>query len=106
MGTASDQEANLLHRAEDAVIRDPEIMGGELCLRGTRMPVYMVAAARASGQSVADLVQSYPSLTPQLIELATVYAAAHPPPKDVPEPPWRHSRPVDRQSIPKLKGKN
>ncbi len=94
-----EDRIRLLQQAEKAVVEVPDILGGEPCLRGTRMPVYMVAAAREAGTPVADMRRSYPSLTPELIELACIYAAAYPRRGRPPEPAWRKAKPVERVSI-------
>jgi uncharacterized protein (DUF433 family) len=49
---------------------DPKIMGGKPVIRGTRVPVELVLRKLAEGASVEELVDGYPSLTPQDIEAA------------------------------------
>jgi uncharacterized protein (DUF433 family) len=52
-------------------------MQGEPCVRGTRIPVYVVAAiARAKGRNEA--IATYPSLSLAQVELAELFAQAHP----------------------------
>lgn len=66
-----------LHEAEEAVQSRKDVMQGEPCVRGTRIPVYVVAAiAKAKGRNEA--VATYPSLTLGQIELAEMFAQAHP----------------------------
>lgn len=67
-----------LRRARQLVITDPEIMGGDPVFRGTRVPVHMIAGLIGQGTSDADLLQSYPRLTAEMIRLAPIYAAAYP----------------------------
>jgi uncharacterized protein (DUF433 family) len=98
-----ESRVRLLRQAEDAVIEDPEILAGEPSLKGTRMPVYMVAAMREAGMSVEEMVRSYPSLTTDLVERACIYAAAHPKRGRPTEPIWRKSKPVEQVSVPKRK---
>ena len=61
------------------VIEDPEILSGTPVIKGTRVPVYDVAAAVESGTSKDRILKSYPSLKDWQVELATVYARAVPP---------------------------
>ncbi len=66
-----------LFEAEEAVTSIPAIMQGEPCIRGTRIPVYMIAnLAKASGREEA--ARAYGSLTEKQINLACVYATARP----------------------------
>lgn len=54
---------------------DPAIAHGKACIRGTRIPVAVVLANLAAGESEARLLGSYPSLTPAAIRAALAYAA-------------------------------
>jgi uncharacterized protein (DUF433 family) len=67
-----------LREAEAAVSRDAEVMGGADVLRGTRVPVHDVAASVGASEPVERIRDAYPSLTDRQIELAIIYAAAHP----------------------------
>ncbi len=66
-----------LCEAEEYIVRDSDILQGEPCLKGTRIPAYMVAAL-AKEQSVKNIQKAYPSLTLEQIEAARIYATAHP----------------------------
>jgi uncharacterized protein (DUF433 family) len=66
-----------LQSAEALVTRDAEVLGGEPCIRNTRIPVYVVAAlATQHGRETARA--TYSSLTANEIELAELYAKANP----------------------------
>jgi len=67
-----------LTRARAAVTEDPDILGGMPVIKGTRVPVYDVAASVAAGIPLSRIKSSYPSLTDELIELAILYAKAAP----------------------------
>ncbi|KAF0224570.1 MAG: hypothetical protein FD176_1154 [Rhodospirillaceae bacterium] len=67
-----------LNLARRAVTSNPDIMGGELVIKGTRVPVHSVAAMVEQGASVADILAGYPSLSSEQIELAVIYASAYP----------------------------
>jgi len=72
-------EHDKLTRARTAVTEDPEILGGTPVIKGTRVPVYDVAASAAAGVPMRQIQDAYPSLTRELIELAILYAKATPP---------------------------
>ncbi|MGA2715551.1 MAG: DUF433 domain-containing protein [Bryobacteraceae bacterium] len=54
---------------------DPAICGGDLCARGTRVPVTVILDNLAEGSSRDEIPRSYPSLRPEHIEAALAYAA-------------------------------
>ena len=54
---------------------DPTVCRGQACIRGTRIPASVVLDNLAEGLSTADILKSYPSLTPQAIQAAVAYAA-------------------------------
>jgi uncharacterized protein (DUF433 family) len=69
------------------VVEDPEILSGTPVIKGTRVPVYDIAAAVDAGTPKERILKSYPSLKDWQVELAPVYAKAVPPrgrPKRVP----------------------
>ena len=53
------EEAEARHLLQEAVWTDPDRMGGQPCLRGTRFPVAQVLAELASGQSVNSIAALY-----------------------------------------------
>jgi uncharacterized protein (DUF433 family) len=65
-------------KAHAMVVEDPEIMGGTPVIRGTRVPVHLVAEMHRQGASVEEILEGYPSLTPEHIALAELYVQAHP----------------------------
>jgi uncharacterized protein (DUF433 family) len=68
-----------LMRARELVVEDPEILGGTPVIRGTRIPVYDIAASIAAGHEVGRVKAAYPELDDERIELASLYAQANPP---------------------------
>ena len=46
--------------------------------KGTRIPVYGIAAMLDAGATAEDLLSGYPKLTERLLDLARIWAAAHP----------------------------
>jgi uncharacterized protein (DUF433 family) len=87
-------------RDDEAVVEDPEIMSGEPCIKGTRIPAFMIADMRAAGILVEEILRSYPTLTPDLIKGACEYAATHPRPRPA-EPIWRKTKPIRKISVPR-----
>jgi len=67
-----------LAAARDLVVTDPEVLGGECVIRGTRIPVYDVAASVSAGAPTDRILAAYPSLDTDKVELATIYAQANP----------------------------
>ncbi|HEX4065376.1 MAG TPA: DUF433 domain-containing protein [Acidobacteriaceae bacterium] len=67
-----------LEKACAQVIADPEILSGMPVIRGTRVPVYDVAASVVAGIPMEEILSSYPSLNREQVELATLYAEANP----------------------------
>ena len=66
-----------LRRARALVRSDPEVMGGDPVFQGTRVSVHMIANMLTLGDGENDLLESYPSLTVEMIRLAPLYAAAY-----------------------------
>ena len=64
--------------------------------RGTRVPVHLVAELVAQASKPAELIESYPRLTAEMIRLAPVYAAAYPLRGRPRNQPWRDRKPVHR----------
>jgi len=54
---------------------DPEIMGGQACIRGLRIPVATVVKLVASGMTTEEILKEYPMLEPEDIKEALQYAA-------------------------------
>src|SRR5262249_3685766 len=64
-------------QAEGLIVRDPKVLGGEPCVKGTRIPAYLVGAlARKHG--VVEAQTTYPSISRQTIELVALYVEANP----------------------------
>ena len=76
---AVDERLRQLTKARQMVIEDPEILSGTPIIKGTRIPVYDIAASLDSGTPVERILKSYPSLKEWQVELASLYARAVPP---------------------------
>lgn len=53
----------------------PEVMMGKPCLRGTRIPVYLVLEKLAAGETSEIILAAYPQLRPEHIRASLEYAA-------------------------------
>ena len=58
------------------IIRDKEICGGEPVFRGTRVTLRTVLASLADGDSVEQIVESFPTITEQQVKAVIAFAAA------------------------------
>jgi uncharacterized protein (DUF433 family) len=54
---------------------DPRVCGGKPVIRGTRIPVAVVVAQLAEGQTWQDLLRGYPELSDEDIRAALEYAS-------------------------------
>jgi len=72
------EQMDRLAAAREMVVSDPDTLGGVLVIRGTRVPVYDVAASVAAGLPVKRILAAYPSLDAGRVELAAIYAEANP----------------------------
>jgi uncharacterized protein (DUF433 family) len=54
---------------------DPQICGGSLCARGTRVLVNNILDSLAEGATREEILRSYPTLVPEHVEAALAYAA-------------------------------
>ncbi len=59
----------------ERVVIDPDIHHGELCIRGTRIPVAMIVGSLADGMSFEEILREYPQLSEEDIRAALAYAA-------------------------------
>ena len=67
-----------LRAARNLIISDPHVLGGTPVVRGTRVPVYDVAASIKAGINIDRIISSYPALDRNAVELVTLYAEANP----------------------------
>ncbi|MEQ8965260.1 MAG: DUF433 domain-containing protein [Azospirillaceae bacterium] len=67
--------------------RDPGIFNGEPIVAGTRVPVAVIAGRLEAGESPDDLAEDYPTIPPEVVEVATLFARAFPR-RGRPPRPW------------------
>lgn len=60
----------------DRISINPNIHHGVACVKGTRIPVYLLVRMMANGDSIEDLLEEYPSLTREDILASLDYASA------------------------------
>jgi uncharacterized protein (DUF433 family) len=59
----------------DRITFDRNIMAGQACIRGMRVPVSLVLNLVANGKTVAEIIEDYPYLEPEDIRQSLQYAA-------------------------------
>ena len=52
-----------------------DVMMGKACLKGTRVPVYLVLEKLGAGETTEQILAAYPQLTKDHISAALKYAA-------------------------------
>jgi uncharacterized protein (DUF433 family) len=52
-----------------------DVMMGKPCLKGTRIPVYLILEKIASGETSEIILAAYPQITPEHIKASLEYAA-------------------------------
>jgi len=62
----------------DRITKTPGVGGGDACIQGHRIPVWVLVGYRRLGRTDADLLQAYPSVQQADLDAAWQYAAAHP----------------------------
>ena len=54
---------------------DPEVMGGQPCIRGLRIPVSLIIRLIASGKKMERIIEDYPELEEEDLRQSLEYAA-------------------------------
>jgi uncharacterized protein (DUF433 family) len=88
------RELKRLYKAQRIAVSDPEIMGGTPVYRGTRIPIDLIATMLAQGASTEEILEGYPALNLEQVELAPLYAAAFPRRGRPISRPWAKQKPV------------
>lgn len=60
---------------DERIVTDPAVLLGKPIVRGTRVPVYLIAGLVEAGQTPEEVVDDYPDLTVEDVEAAVAYAA-------------------------------
>jgi uncharacterized protein (DUF433 family) len=91
---ALDRNLKRLERAESIIVSDPEIMRGTPVYRGTRIPVELVADMLSQGTKPEEILEGYPGLNLEKIELAPLYVQAFPRRGRPASRPWAKRKPI------------
>jgi len=67
-----------LNNAWRGISKVSGVCGGEACIEGTRVPVWILVSYRQLGVQDSDQLYNYPTLTALDLVSAWTYAAAHP----------------------------
>jgi uncharacterized protein (DUF433 family) len=89
-----DRDLKRLERAASVVVSDPEVMRGTPVYRGTRIPVDLVASMLSQGASPEEILDGYPALDREKIDLAALYVRAFPRRGRPAARPWAKRKPV------------
>ena len=61
----------------DRIWKRPDICGGDACIRGHRIPVWVLVNYRRLGAPDEEILKDYPDLTAADLQAAWEYAAAN-----------------------------
>lgn len=57
------------------IVVDPELCGGEPCIKGTRIPIHIILSHMAAGDTEENILKNFPGITHQDILACLEYAA-------------------------------
>jgi uncharacterized protein (DUF433 family) len=101
MNTSEDTNA----KRDDTIVSNPEILGGMPVTKGTRVPVYDLAASVKAGIPRDRILAAYPTIKEYHLDLAVAYAEANPlQRRALGLPPWPSAALVRSGQIPRRKG--
>ena len=66
-----------ISRSEHGITRIAGVCGGDPCIKGTRLPVWVLYQAKLAGVPDAEILESYPFITPNDLKNAWRYAQDH-----------------------------
>jgi uncharacterized protein (DUF433 family) len=61
---------------QDRIVRDPQIVGGEPVLKGTRVTLKTVLGSLAEGATTEQILADFPTLSEEDVRAAIAFAAA------------------------------
>jgi uncharacterized protein (DUF433 family) len=70
--------AQSLSNTWQGVEKNPRVMGGDACIRQTRIPVWLLVSLQRQGASEAYILEDYPTLSAADLVNAWLYAETHP----------------------------
>ena len=57
------------------LVADAAVCGGQVCVKGTRIPASLILGAMAGGDTIDDLLRGYPSLTREDVSAVLAYGS-------------------------------
>jgi len=60
---------------KDRIISEPNICGGEPCIKGTRIPVHIILSHLAAGDDFNTILKNFPRITIEDIKACLEYAS-------------------------------
>jgi uncharacterized protein (DUF433 family) len=98
-------QRRLANLARDLVTTDPEILGGIPVIKGTRVPVYDLAASVQEGIPRDRILAAYPTINEHHLDAAVAFAEANPLQRRTRRlSPWPSATLVKSGQIPRRKG--
>jgi uncharacterized protein (DUF433 family) len=67
-----------LSNGSRGITKTPDVCGGDACIDGTRLPVWLFVSLRSQGANDAELLQFYPHLSAADLVNVWAYAEAYP----------------------------
>jgi uncharacterized protein (DUF433 family) len=64
---------SVVYWSVDMITKTDNVCGGSACIKGTRIPVWVLVNYSRLGQTVEQIAEGYPSLRPADIESALAY---------------------------------
>lgn len=89
-----DEDLKRLERARNLIVCDPEIMRGTPVYCGTRIPVALIADMLSQGANCEEILEGYPRLDREKVELASLYVQAFPRRGRPVSRPWAKRKPI------------
>ena len=84
-----------LARARETIAAYDTVLSGTPCVKGTRIPACKIAEMLANDDGIGAILDAWPVLTVEQIEMAALYARAYPRRGRPRTPPaWRSRKPV------------
>jgi uncharacterized protein (DUF433 family) len=87
-----------IDQARMFVTSDPQVRAGEPVVRGTRIPVSVLADLAGQGASREELLEDYPALTAESLEAALLHAQLYPRRGRPRRAPWQNGETIRRPS--------
>lgn len=60
---------------KNRIVSDPNICGGEPCIKGTRIPVHIILSHLAAGDNIDTILKNFPRITTEDVKACLEYAS-------------------------------